>query len=485
MVTLWSWIFKMNNFLEVKDIYRILKLESSLNESLSNTIINNYCMFPNFLNNNSLYFHWRIGEDYYKNIRKAISQGAFVITSERNLPEDMGNEKIIKVVSVRDSLIKLASYIRGNYQKEIIAVTGSVGKSSVKNILSQVIKLDNEIVTTKGNENSWLGIFTSLCNLNSKIQISILETGASGPKSLSVPIAIVQPTIAVLLEVNSSHLGKYNSFKELLFEKASIIDNLKVGGLLVISNITKKHLLKMDYIFRRDIDVVVIGESIECDFYIRSLYCVNNESIANVIYESKSYTLRNPLVNEANIINSCYAYVVLNKLGYSESKFNSLINFYTPLGRRYERIRVNINNKIFELIDDAYNASPASTIDLLNTVSYRRSKRKIVILGDMTELGEIAEIEHENILNILNVLGFDSIILIGPVYSKCKSIESAKYFLNVQDAIPYVNSIIQEGDLVALKASNSIDLYQIRADLQHKSFSFLSNRDWYIEDEIE
>ncbi|MCH7315987.1 Mur ligase family protein [Acinetobacter sp. ANC 3882] len=466
------------------EIMKISRITSYLDEEYHNKKIINFSIYTDGLAVDHLYFHWKTGSENLHLIDKALKKGAFVITSDPKYKNiESKRSKIIHVPSVKKILLALASYKRSIFTGDVIVVTGSVGKSSVKNMLSKMLSMNSHVIHTIGNENAWLGIYCTLCNIKKTTQYVVLETGASGVGSLSVPIKVVSPTISILLDINFSHQEKYPTLTDLLLEKSSVIDALKPGGRLVVSTRTFNMLKKIDYRIRNDINIVKVGED-DADIKILKFSLEKKESSVDIYFYNNLITLKIPQGNNADLINAVYVYAVLNGFDFNFSKFNALSNFYAPLPRRFDRNRVGYkHNLTFELIDDAYNSSPISVQSLLESISIRKVKNKVLILGDMLELGADSQKIHQSILDNPLLNQFNKIILIGDILFKCVKSKKMESFLNVDDFIPYIDSNFSDGSLIVLKASNAINLYKLHSHIKREAISFEKNINWFVEDE--
>lgn len=437
------------------------------------------------LKKNSVYFHWKIGKENLYLIDMAIAKGAYVITSEKNYQNEI-HQKILYVPSVRTALRRIAIAQRQKFKGEVIAVTGSVGKSSVKNMLADVLQMTCVTIYTMGNENAFLGIFCALCNITDQTQYVVLETGASGPKSLSLPIQVVKPTISILLDVNWSHQEKYQNFAELLKEKASIINALDLNGKLIIHEGVLQQLKKIQFEIRPDILVRTVSEqkNRQADYQILNIDLKKGATDVQ-IQADHLQTIHLNQSNYANGINAVYSWAICEILGVKLAQFNSLIAFYKPLPRRFERIRVcDEKLRIYELIDDAYNASPISTISLMQSLSIRQVKRKILVLGDMLELGEDSHVLHQEVMQHQSLEQFDQVLVVGEIYKQTKLPAQVRYFESLDDLTIYLQDTIRTGDLVALKASNGMNFFKLRRTLEKDAVHLASSITWFIEDEF-
>lgn len=446
--------------------------------------VKHFAIYTEHLKKDSLYFHWHVKEQDDYLVKKALARNAFVVTSDKRFLK-LKHPRIILTSSVRLALENLALYKRKYFQGKVIAITGSVGKSSVKNILASVLEMDHRIVYTLGNENAWLGIYCTLCNIQNETAFVILETGASGPNSLAKPIKVVRPNISVLLDVNFSHQEKYPNFQSLLHEKASIIDVLTEHDSLIISAHTYQKLLDIDYKGIIQNQVYKVGQREDSTVYIKEMKINPKESEVQLYIDGVCSILKIKQSNYANLMNACYAFAVLKLLGFTEQKFNALIPFYKPLPRRYERLRICTHfGKIIELIDDAYNASPSSSLSLLSSLEMRYVKRKILVFGDMLELGQKSMELHQQVFQTGNFDQFAYVVLLGE-FSHFAELNVPMYkAANIEDAYLFLQNFIESGDLIILKASNKMKLFELRKRLESNAINIASLDSWYIEDEI-
>lgn len=470
--------------MKLADFFQIIQFENTLENRKEIVDIVSFEMYPAYIKKNSVYFHWVVGKDSKRILELALQKGAYVVTSDTGYKNSL-NPQIIYVGSVSRALKALALYQRKNYQGEVIAITGSIGKSSVKNMLSQVLAMKHVTLSTIGNENAWLGIYCTLSNIRPDTQYIVLETGASGPKSLSVPIQVVKPTIAVLLDVNFSHQEKYASFEDLLLEKASIIDSLVENGRLFISYNTYQQLLQHNYCFRADIKIHTIAEASDqqVDFKIENIH-IDIHATTITVHSDLMENISLQQSNTANAINAVYSWAVLKSIGMPLNQFNSLIRFYKPLPRRFERLRIcQKNGQVFELIDDAYNSSPLSALSAIQSLEIRKPRRKILVFADMLELGEKSFELHQALFEESTFKQFDHIVILGEISQSCQLPFKATHAGSIDEILEILTQQILSGDLLLLKGSNGMNLFLLRKKLEALAIHVSSSNFWCIEDE--
>ncbi len=186
-------------------------------------------------------------------------------------------------------------------------------------------------------------------------------------------------------------------------------------------------LRNLKYVIREDIHVISIGDGADISILRNNLGKRN--STVDVSFHGELVKLKIPQGNIADLINAVYVFAVLNNFGINFIKFNALSSFYRPLPRRFDRSRIGYKeNLTFELIDDAYNSSPISIQSLLESIEIREVQEKILILGDMLELGMDSVKLHQSILENQLLNQFSKIILIGEIFSQCEKSDAMQSF---------------------------------------------------------
>ncbi|MDA3819692.1 MAG: UDP-N-acetylmuramoyl-tripeptide--D-alanyl-D-alanine ligase [Candidatus Delongbacteria bacterium] len=320
-----------------------------------------------------------------------------------------------KTVLVKDSLIalqKLAQLHRRKITAKIIAITGSNGKTTTKELFYSILKAHYQTTATSGNLNNHIGVPLSILNIKPTTEYGIIEMGANHPGEIARLCEISQPDFGLITNVGRAHIEGFGSFAGVKKAKAELYRYLeKTEG---ISFINQDNSLLID----------LIGEqkTITYSFTSRNAFCHGHHFTRNgyVGIDWETDNMNGECIsrlfgsyNAENILSAICMGAYLKVPG---DKINKAIEHYTPGNKRSE-IKITDKN---ELLLDMYNANPTS-MELAIQHFYNKNKLQSMILGDMKELGNFSEQAHRDILDLVNHLGFNDVYLCGPEFYKFKA----------------------------------------------------------------
>ena len=344
------------------------------------------------------------GHDY---ICKSL-QGGALGSFTQNDGADSDGGVLIKVPDTLKALGKLAAYYRGKFDIPFIGITGSVGKTSTKEMISCILHEEFNVHKTQGNFNNEVGVPITIFELGYPNEVSVIEMGMSGFGEISYLTSIVRPNIALITNIGVSHMEKLGSKNNILKAKMEVLEGLNKEGVVILNGddsllYSLKELLDYKTVFYG------IGEELDYQGYnIESLG--ENGSTFDVQIKNREYTVKVPVPGMHNIYNALAGIAVGAELGMVPEKIIRGIEKFIP-----EKMRLNIiSHNSIKIIDDIYNASPQSTkaaIDVLRDIS--KNSRTIAVLGDMLELGDISEEAHFDIGRYAIDMGVDHIVSIG------------------------------------------------------------------------
>jgi len=328
------------------------------------------------------------GNDYVEN---AIKKGACLVITDSKRFKGSNKKRIIYVNNTVVSLRKIAKNILKSFEGNVIGITGSNGKTTTTKIISSVL---NKSSGTLKNYNNEIGMPLSIINANPKAKHLVIEMGAAKPKDIQYLSSVLKPNIGLITNIGNSHLEKLKNIDGVLKVKSELISNIKKGGYLIVPNENSKHLSFWKSI-RNDINVITFGIKKSADFYPEEIKYSLNKS--KFIIKSKKYNtnihIETSLSGEHNLKNILASYAVSYIVKNSDEIFSTKLknNLDSIIRQKQSKwIRDSV------LIDDTYNANPESVkkaLDLLAT----SSKRKIVVLGDMLELGRLRKKMHKDV----------------------------------------------------------------------------------------
>ena len=373
--------------------------------------------------NNGLFVAFK-GEnnDGHNFLVEAFENGCVVAIVDR-IPEEFNDdERLILVKNSLEALNQLAIFSRNRATAKIIAVTGSVGKTSTKEILKTVFTSQGKTFATVGNLNNNFGLPLSLANMEADSEFGIFEMGMNHAGEIEPLSKMARPHVAVITTVSAAHIGNFTNEEEVALAKSEIFSGLVEGGFVVI-NADNQHF---DFLK---------NQAIKKNISINNIINFGSKEISNIrllavekapdfhskvdvfLARSKqqiSYLINT--INQATIFNSLIVVACLDLVGKNFSiGLEALKNIQTPKGRG-NLISVEKNGIKFTIIDDTYNANATSMqaglkflADLRN---YQIGSRAIALVGDMLELGEFSEKEHKAIANYVAIYNIDQVLLV-------------------------------------------------------------------------
>lgn len=363
----------------------------------------------------------------------AINNGAVAVISEKDFDYDI--PKII-VDSTIDSLGKIAKYKRSSYNIPLIAITGSVGKTTTKELIYNILSEKYKVLKSIKNQNNHIGLPLTLLNLDETYDVIVVELGMNHFNEISYLSDICKPDFAIITNIGSAHIGNLGSKKNILKAKLEILDGMDDGYLLVNKN--DKYLRKINY--KKTIKVnektlkvknLNINKNIEFDI-----------SNTHFIFNSYSHLLDNVFI--------------AIKLGLL---FDIDLNTISEAIKKYKNIegRLNIIKNKYTIIDDSYNSSFESLIGGLKQLE-NKEEFKIIVLGDMLELGKYSNIYHKKINKYLKKIKNKEVLLIG----EYTNLIGGKHFDNVKDIISYIKTKDINDSIIYIKGSHAFNLDKIK-----------------------
>ena len=372
----------------------------------------------------------------------------------------------------------------------VIGVTGSVGKTTTKDMIAHILDEHKSVWVTKKNYNNEIGVpLTILCiekNINSITgifhicgkwiwamltsrypEILVVEMGVDRPGDMDYLMSIVVPDISVLTAVSHAHSEFFSSVEEIANEKQKIITKMKRGGVAII-NADDHHVKKVDK--KTDVEIISCGTQVGADFYASDIeVCFREHDLTGLSFKL-NYKGRVMPVRLKNVIAEHLIYAALVAIAIADKlqinvveAVSNIKDFVSSPGRM--RLLDGKNDTL--IIDDTYNASPKAMSAAINTLQSAPAFRKIAVLGDMLELGMISQKAHEKVAGQLLKTDVNIVFFIGRemkyAFEKVKknnSIESHHFSL-ASDAVKSVAKRIDQGDVILIKGSRGMKMEQI------------------------
>ena len=406
------------------------------------------------------------GENYNGNdfLYDAVEKGANCVILDENKDITDISIPIILVSDSSKALGIIASYIRNNSDSIFIGVTGSVGKTSTRDMIYSVLKESHPALKTENNYNNNIGLPLTISKLCDE-RFAVIEMGMNHLGEISYLSNIVKPNIGVITNVGTAHIGILGSRENILKAKLEILDGMDDSSTLIINN---DNDLLHDYYLNNDNkkNIITIGIDNDSDYKAININENDNNSEFDVVFKNQTIHILCPIPGRAYIYNSLCAIAVGSILSIDNNKIIDGIKNIHLTKNRLEFI--NLKNDI-KIINGIYNASVDSMKASIEVLKNQTCNRKIAVLGDMLELGcyskelhqGIGRFVYENNIDVLITVGRDSSYISSEAI-KCGMNKNNVYTLsNNNDAIKIINSIILPGDAILLKASNGLNFKEI------------------------
>lgn len=381
---------------------------------------------------------------------QALEKGcAYAVVDEAEYT-DKANERIILVDSCLKTLQQLANYHRRQLGTKVIGITGTNGKTTTKELISAVLSQSHNLLYTQGNLNNHIGVPLTLLRLKAEHDLAVVEMGASHPGDIKELTEIAEPDYGIITNVGRAHLEGFGSFQGVIRTKGELYDFLRKKGDSTVfiqhENVYLAGIAKgLNLIpYGKEDTLYVNGDVTSCSPLLAFRWKMGRDG--------KTYQVQTKLIGEYNLDNVLAAVAIGRFFGIEPEKINKALEEYTPQNNR-SQLKETENNK---LIIDAYNANPTSMMAALRNFRNINAEHKMVILGDMKELGSASPEEHRKITDFLNACSFDKVILVGDQFAATE--HRYEVFPNVESVMIYLQANKPKDSYILIKGSNSIRL---------------------------
>lgn len=400
------------------------------------------------------------GNAFYED---AIENGAKTCILDNIISEKVyENVNIIKVDNSIEALQKLAEYKRSLYNIDVISITGSVGKTSTKDIVANVVSQEYKTLKTPANLNGQIGLPLTVMKLDNHEKL-VIEMGMNAKGQLSKLTKIVKPNIAIITNIGTSHIGILGSRENILLAKLEMLEELDDKGIVIVNN-DNDILNKWASENKGKYNIITYGIENKSDYTAKNIEYFENMSkfIVESSNNEEEYVV--PVGGKHFVYNALCAIIVGDTLKIPIEKIKKGIKEFELTKRRMEIMHGKHNSTI---INDCYNANYDSMKAAIEYIS-KIKKRKIAVLGDMLELGEFSQKLHEKIGEEVYKNKIDILITVGKEAKniaeqarKCGMDEESIYITyKNSDAVDILDNIMKD-DIILVKASNGMNFNEI------------------------
>lgn len=402
------------------------------------------------------------GNNFWKD---ALEKGAdTVIIENQEINKKYENKNIIIVDNTRKALKQIATAKRELYKDLIVVgITGSVGKTSTKDMIYSVLSQKYNTLKTEGNFNNDIGLPLTILKLREH-QVAVIEMGMNHKGEISELTKIAKPQLAVITNIGTAHIGNLGSRENILNAKLEILEGMKNPKIIINNDNDLLNNWKNNIKENIEVHTFGIENKSECMAECIKKHENNSEFICNI--NNEKIKINVPIGGEVFIINSLCAILIGKILNLSNEQIQNGVEKFELTKKRMEIIKLK-NNII--LINDSYNASLDSMKASIKYLSELNGKRKITVLGDLFELGDYSEKIHRIIGNEIVKNKIDLLYLIGEnaKFIKDEALKNGMnknnifYFNSKNEVIKSLENNMQENDVVLFKASNGMKLFEI------------------------
>lgn len=398
------------------------------------------------------------GHDY---LDAALERGAAGCLTARKPASLLKDKFYIQVSDTLEALKALAAWYRAKFDIPMVQVTGSAGKTTTKEMIAAVLSQRFSTLKTQANFNNAIGTPMTLLNLSPEHQAAVIETGMNHFGEIRYLGEMVRPTVAVITNVGDAHIENLGGTRQgILQAKCEIFENLHPVGLAVLNG--DDELLSG---LALPFETVLCGRHERCGVRVTNVAEHGIEGVTCTITTKRDvYEVAIPSPGAYMIYPAAMAIAIGEHLGLTKAELLSGIAAYRPVGSRMHLVRCS-NDRI--IIDDCYNANPQAMAEALRILAQTEHPRRVAVLGDMGELGDLTEQAHRDMGELTRTLGLDAVVAVGP---KAKAIQDANpdtlWFPTVTEALPAIRAAFTAGTAVLVKASHAMHFTDIVKDLE-------------------
>jgi UDP-N-acetylmuramoyl-tripeptide--D-alanyl-D-alanine ligase len=393
------------------------------------------------------------GENYNGNkfAAEALEKGASCAVVDDPLFE---TEKSILVDDCLNELQALATHHRKEMKVPVLAITGTNGKTTTKELLAAILAKKLKVHYTKGNLNNHIGVPLTILSAPEDTEMIVIEFGANHIGEIRTLCLIARPDYGIITNIGIAHIEGFGSFEGVVKAKTELYEYLrKVNGIALYND---KNPLLTEKIFRNVNRAVPFSDPTGTELQVEQIPSSMNIEL-NATFKHHTYNIRTNLFGSYNMENLKAAIATGLFFDVEMKDIVDAVENYQPENNRSQVRKTKSNT----LICDAYNANPTSMYLALKAFAETGADNKMVILGDMLELGEKSEEEHKKIIEELISLNFDKSILVGPVFQKVSAKSGFKSFHEKGKLIEYLTNEPLKGKTILIKGSRRMGLEKI------------------------
>jgi len=463
------------NFSDKKIVKKIIhKKKEIINKELKNSIKNlsfrGVSINSKNIKKNNLFFAIKGKKmDGHIFVKEAINKGAIKSVVSKKIKK-VDSKKIIKVKDTLSSLNNLAKDIRDNSHANIIGITGSVGKTTLKDLVSFALKNYGKVHYSRKSYNNKFGVPLSVSNLRNNTEYGVFEIGMDKKGEIDSLSKIVKPDTAIITNISSAHFKNFNTLKDIAKAKSEIIQNITKDGNIVLNKDCKFFKFLSNKAKSKKINITSFSLKNKSDIFLLNIKKIKNQFRLKISVKNEIFNFNVKYITDSFINNILACISILNVLNLDlKNKEKIFINFKIPEGRGDVKI-INKFDKKFQFIDESYNANPLSMISAIKNLNYNKNNRKLMLLGDMLELGKRSKKFHRELSKTINRTSIDKVFVYGnhikETFKYLSTFKKGKIFKNLDEAYHHFSKILDNNDILMIKGSNATGLNKFSKNIK-------------------
>lgn len=399
-----------------------------------------------------------VGErfDGHAYINSALEGGASGCLTQRERESYQPGKFYIKVESTQKALWDLAQHYKQKFRIPVVALTGSVGKTTTKDMVAAVLGERFQVLKTEGNRNNEVGVPLTLLRLNQTHQIAVLELGMNHAGEIDYLSELVEPDVAIITNIGDSHIEFFGSREQILKAKSEIFHHTKPDAFVVLNG-DDPLLRTLEGVLAYP--VVWCGEDGGNDYRADHVESDGKSHMCcRITTPHASYQVSIPALGEHMIYPMLMAAAVGERFGLTKQEIIDGVLHFAPT-----KMRMNILNRRegITILNDTYNANPQSMRAAVGVLSGAKGEYKVAVLGDMFELGSLAPALHAGVGEFLGKAGVDCLIAVGRlarhIYDAARAAVPVCYYCATkQDALPILDRVVRPHATILVKASRGM-----------------------------
>jgi UDP-N-acetylmuramoyl-tripeptide--D-alanyl-D-alanine ligase len=365
------------------------------------------------------------------------------------------SEKFILVDDVLKTLQDLAAHHRKQLKAPVIGITGTNGKTTTKELINSVLKERYNCFATKGNLNNHIGVPLSLLSLAKEHELAVIEMGASKPGDIEELCNIAFPDYGIITNIGRAHLEGMGGFEGVLKTKTELFKHIKSLGKLIFVNADDELLIENakgfeTFTYGKNESADVVGELVSGDAELVVRWKTKNNTVETIAASH--------LPGSYNFPNIMAAICIGTYFGLSKEQINKGIENYIPINNRSQVVKSDSN----KILMDAYNANPSSVEAALENFGKIKAGKKIIILGEMLELGLTSQKEHEHIIDLVEKMHLTQTYFVGNNFlSLREKFPNHSYFKDVNELLAFLKKAIIHDSFILIKGSRGNKLEKL------------------------